>query len=307
MKKLFFYLNLMVITSMFCLAQDSPECDTTCKSTPWTHQMKTFTLPTCSMCTIRVWFWDRWDTCQNKYEVMLEDFGWYHDGCDTCTDCNDCINYIFGLNNLAHWVLNQLVIHNPYTDPNSELQPGHCRDDIEAGYVTCYKYVWNEHSPFAPGGFWQTVSCGNQTCCRLIFRACKLLNGNMVYPPVILDYIMPDDMTCSLDCIPFCEEIEPKISINSGENNEYNNSTITLYPNPTKDNIKIQFNVSNKGEYRLQINDLKGKTILDEKISINSGLEEKEINLKTQQNGTYFYKFIYNGELIKTGKFSILK
>jgi hypothetical protein len=79
--------------------------------------------------------------------------------------------------------------------------------------------------------------------------------------------------------------------------------TFNMYPNPNDGNMKLDYSVERNAE--LQIIDLTGKVMCSYQLSaVNHSLS---INCEGLSNGVYLYKVVYNGELLNTGKITIIK
>ena len=89
----------------------------------------------------------------------------------------------------------------------------------------------------------------------------------------------------------------------TGINDKYNNSSISLIPNPTKGLFKILIN-GIEGNFNLQIIDLKGKIISNEKLTgVKSGYI-KEFDVSYFAKGIYYIKLM-NNDIIKLEKLVI--
>ncbi len=75
-----------------------------------------------------------------------------------------------------------------------------------------------------------------------------------------------------------------------------NNSNISVWPNPAKDNVNISLNATNDTE--LFIYDLVGKLVMYKKDLQN----ENSISIRNLNQGLYFYNIVENNRSIKTGK-----
>ncbi|WP_264565094.1 S8 family serine peptidase [Flavobacterium sp. N3904] len=78
--------------------------------------------------------------------------------------------------------------------------------------------------------------------------------------------------------------------------NDYSQTDIIIYPNPTTDVVSITLS-SDSDTGRICVFNILGKTILDQTIDKNT----KSISLKSIDTGIYFYRLNLNGTL-KTGK-----
>jgi hypothetical protein len=71
---------------------------------------------------------------------------------------------------------------------------------------------------------------------------------------------------------------------------EFNKTTsgLSLYPNPVKDNLELNFNSDNKGDVNIQVFDLNGKLVYFETVATNEGFNRLLLNTKSFTNGMYF-------------------
>ncbi len=83
-----------------------------------------------------------------------------------------------------------------------------------------------------------------------------------------------------------------KVKLNGKALNIYN-----IYPSPAIENIKIQINYTNNTNAIIEINDLNGKVVKKENITLINGLTEKTININQLKVGTYFVKVIAANEI----------
>jgi len=101
----------------------------------------------------------------------------------------------------------------------------------------------------------------------------------------------------------------------SGINETKNNSSLTVYPNPTAGVFQINYSAAEKGSLQLNIIDAKGKTVYSETIVRFNGEYKKEIDLGRKAKGVYFVEMIlenpssqgYEGRVEKRTKKIILE
>jgi hypothetical protein len=79
----------------------------------------------------------------------------------------------------------------------------------------------------------------------------------------------------------------------SGINEQVNNTSIVVYPNPNNGQFTVVINQMN-GEGVLEITNALGQLISSENIAPVNGVITKEINLSAYSNGMYFVRFITN-------------
>lgn len=80
------------------------------------------------------------------------------------------------------------------------------------------------------------------------------------------------------------------------------NSNIMLYPNPVKDQLQISYNSSKAGILQIEIVDLQGKVLNQQKISSQKGTNHSIIYVVQLHAGLYFCR-LQNGEKLETIKF----
>jgi len=115
---------------------------------------------------------------------------------------------------------------------------------------------------------------------------------------------------------PYYPEVAMKFQDNSSGINEMkNNSSLTVYPNPTAGVFQINYSAAEKGSLQLNIIDAKGKTVYSETIVRFNGEYKKEIDLGRKAKGVYFVEMIlgnpssqgYEGRVEKRTKKIILE
>lgn len=309
---LFIVAILMLSNNVFC-QDDYLDCDPTClPQSPWTlRQQEIKNIPACPMYKIVAWYWDRWNSCTNKYEVKLSDFAWYSRTCESCTDCQECLqNNQFWNNNLSWWVLNQIVVDNTFTRNQLEGHPHppfpYCIEINEAALSRCYKFEWVNSGPLGPGGYWHTVRC-NQTCCIFTFRVCFDANGNPTqFPPEIIDYVVPPPVECDPDCMTFCNGPEPRIGI-YGDKKDNDMDGLNVTTDLLGCDVKINLQNNIKGDYKIIIYDINGKEIMVQNKLITSVNTDWVISFINFKSGNYLYEIILDNKIVKSGKIFVMK
>ena len=93
--------------------------------------------------------------------------------------------------------------------------------------------------------------------------------------------------------------------------NEYENTEVRFYPNPTTGMVNVQFTMNNEqcGDAEIQVLDVYGRLldvvgISDARISDARGasLQTMEIDLSNYANGLYMLKVIHDGKVVAIGK-----
>ena len=310
MKKLIFLIMLILLISLIdggiILANDPIlSCDPGCPGVLWNEVLSenAIPLPNCPTCPITVHYKWRLNTCYNppKFEFVLYDFNIGN------SVCQDCINSQYTPDFVVHWVNNYLVSQsNPIK--GIIIPGGPCVTNIQADLANCWHSVWLDQGITGrPAGYYY-VSCDGSTCCILTFIVCKDASGRIdPYPPQVINYIPSPVNLCTGGCIPICQTYQPKIGFEDEINTTANKESVAIIPNPSDGNLKIQFNVTSKGIYEILITDLKGKTVFENSFTVNSGNDEKELNLKNCPNGSYSFRVTYNGQVIQTGLVLISK
>jgi hypothetical protein len=79
-----------------------------------------------------------------------------------------------------------------------------------------------------------------------------------------------------------------------------------FYPNPTEKNLVVEFNSNFEGLASIQIFNVYGKLIIDQKAEMHKGENKSNLDLLSVASGTYFIKLTTN-ELAKSNKFFIQK
>ena len=90
----------------------------------------------------------------------------------------------------------------------------------------------------------------------------------------------------------FIAVFDPQCAV-SGINEIENNSSLSVYPNPTGGNFQINYSSSEKTKLQLNIIDSKGKTVYTETFQ---GDYNKAIDLGTKAKGVYFVEIVSAGK-----------
>lgn len=75
-----------------------------------------------------------------------------------------------------------------------------------------------------------------------------------------------------------------------------------VFPNPSKGEFSIEFNVNHDVPLSIRIYNTIGNVLFLEKMEINEGLFTKKIDLKNEKDGVYYIQILYNCQAIKTEK-----
>jgi hypothetical protein len=103
------------------------------------------------------------------------------------------------------------------------------------------------------------------------------VNGSAASP--VTEVLTPEEENKDLDALPQIGEL-------------------SLFPNPTQDELNISFESELSGAYDLQVLDLNGRVVLSERMTITEGSNKKRLETNTLENGTYLLYMISEGEVI---------
>ncbi len=137
---------------------------------------------------------------------------------------------------------------------------------------------------------------------RLMARECPYYDGIAVYQA---RYIL--NAFDERNIVNPCELVERVQSV-IGQNNSKNNNkfiinqSFSIYPNPTKDVVTIDFKVNENEAVNIEIIDVMGKVQIKERLDASTF---HTIQLKNMKTGIYFYRLIKNDAAIYNGKLII--
>ena len=86
---------------------------------------------------------------------------------------------------------------------------------------------------------------------------------------------------------------------NTKPGNNFGNN-ISVYPNPNDGEMIFEYSIEENKSGSLEIYDVNGKLISSDKLQ--SGKQNLKINRESWSNGIYFYRFVVDGEMVKSGK-----
>ena len=90
-------------------------------------------------------------------------------------------------------------------------------------------------------------------------------------------------------------------------NNEVNPvAQISLYPNPVRDHVKVEYNATASGIVTINILNIIGKNVLSIKNSVDPGMNIFSLNTSELPEGIYLFEIENNGELLRS-KFMVSK
>lgn len=84
----------------------------------------------------------------------------------------------------------------------------------------------------------------------------------------------------------------PYVGLPVGTSEMIANSDFTIYPNPTKDELTIEFLNTKENNLTLEIYTILGKKVLQKHVEISSSSRIFHLNLENEANGVYFLKII---------------
>ncbi len=84
-----------------------------------------------------------------------------------------------------------------------------------------------------------------------------------------------------------------------------NENKFSLYPNPNKGVMTLEYDLGNTNEATMNLYDVTGKLMSTYKLQSNKGM--LQMNEQTLENGIYFYHILVEGKSIKTDKIVIIK
>lgn len=74
------------------------------------------------------------------------------------------------------------------------------------------------------------------------------------------------------------------------------------YPNPTRDNTNLTFELANSGKVFVQVYSITGRLVLSKEAYMNEGTQDISLDSSDLPNGTYIVKFT-SGKQSDTAKF----
>jgi hypothetical protein len=77
-------------------------------------------------------------------------------------------------------------------------------------------------------------------------------------------------------------------------------SLLSVYPNPTKGQLKLRLNTTVAGSYKVRVSNTIGKQVKLVDLSLLEQGEETTLDMTTLPAGVYFYSLLVNEKLIET-------
>lgn len=71
---------------------------------------------------------------------------------------------------------------------------------------------------------------------------------------------------------------------------ETNPSELNIYPNPSSENITVEWKSVQEGQASISVLDIAGRTVLNQSVDCTEGLQQTTINVSTLASGTYILK-----------------
>ncbi|MFA6950764.1 MAG: PKD domain-containing protein [Lentimicrobiaceae bacterium] len=68
---------------------------------------------------------------------------------------------------------------------------------------------------------------------------------------------------------------------------------VTIYPNPVKETIRIIVNQLNNGAVRISLNDLSGRSIINQTSSVSAGIAKIDLNVNDLKPGIYILELVF--------------
>jgi len=91
------------------------------------------------------------------------------------------------------------------------------------------------------------------------------------------------------------------------ENGISNDANLTIFPNPSSDNINVSFDLSDNSNVQLKVFDLSGKLMYSRNInSLSKGNQKVEVKVDSFSRGTYLLQLI-SGNKTSTAKLVIVR
>ncbi len=86
-------------------------------------------------------------------------------------------------------------------------------------------------------------------------------------------------------------------------NNQLEKAAVSTYPNPAVTKLNFVFETNNLDLLIVEVFKLTGQPI----ITIIPNDKQYILDVTSMEEGIYFYKVLYNGKLVKTEKFMVIK
>ncbi len=138
---------------------------------------------------------------------------------------------------------------------------------------------------------------------RLMAAKCPYYDGIAVYQArFVLEalgektILNPCELTTPINTIGSIN----KSSIGNGSG--LNNSSFSIYPNPAKNLLNLEYSVGEDEEASFELLDVLGKVQMKTQLK-NTNMHQ--INLNNLQEGIYFYRLIKNNAITQSGKLII--
>lgn len=83
---------------------------------------------------------------------------------------------------------------------------------------------------------------------------------------------------------------------------DVDNTKLTLYPNPVRNSLQIQYESKNAENVFIQIMNVQGKIIYQQNISNQTGINKVDIRVESYQNGLYLCR-LHHDNILEVSKF----
>ncbi|MCE3295672.1 MAG: hypothetical protein K0R65_1386 [Crocinitomicaceae bacterium] len=74
-------------------------------------------------------------------------------------------------------------------------------------------------------------------------------------------------------------------------------SGLSVYPNPAKDKVSVNFNVSKEAAVKIELTDLAGKVVSSKTMTASEGAHSVELETRNVSNGVYVLNLVTEGEI----------
>ena len=105
-------------------------------------------------------------------------------------------------------------------------------------------------------------------------------------------------------------ETDKFVGISEASHNVYKDgfkSSLSFYPNPVRENAKIEFVLPEKGDVQVQIFDIRGKLVRNDRFAgLAAGSNQLNLSFDEFVNGTYIVRVLHNGQAA-TNKFVLYR
>lgn len=98
--------------------------------------------------------------------------------------------------------------------------------------------------------------------------------------------------------------VMPPMTVTSVSNIIKQAEVFHVYPNPSSQNININYGLNKKGNVAIKLIDLTGKTIQNTTVNAQQeGIYTQTIDISNLAKGVYFFQLLVDGKIAQSGKF----